>query len=343
MDTQKVPMKYNHLGKSGIKVSTIGLGFMDIQDQNLITQLVKTAWENGVNFFDNAEFYGQGKVETFFGNALKELKIPREDIVISTKIFWGGQGVNRVGLSRKHIIEGATNSLKRLQLDYVDIIMAHRFDSETPLEEICRAFDWLIRHGKALYWGTSEWPAKKLWEAIGICEKLGLVKPIADQCEYSMLNREKMEVEYIDLFDEVGFGTTVWSPLCGGILTGKYNKEVPQDSRYATAWYKSAYDKWLGPQNIENTRVMLNGLEAIAKELGCSMAQLALAWVIKNKDVSTALIGSSKVSQLEENLKALQFVDKITPDIAEKIEEVLKNRPDPGMNTRTFAKNPYRR
>jgi len=339
-------MEYRYLGKTGLKVSVISYGFMTIGDQNLMTQLVKTAWESGVNFFDNAEFYLQGTVETLFGNTIKELKIPREDLVISTKIFWGGQGVNRVGLSRKHIIEGAFASLKRLQLDYVDIIYCHRPDFETPLEETCRAFDWLIRKGKAHYWGTSEWPAKRILEAIGICERLGLHKPVVEQCAYSLLERDKMENDYIELLDQHGLGTTVFSPLARGILAGRYNKEIPADSRYAkisNSKFRFIMDKWLAPENIEETRTKCLQLEEIAKEIGCTLPQLALAWVIKNKDVSTAIMGGSKVEQVEQNLQAINFVEKITPEIEERLEKIVESKPHPGTDFKTWSDRKSRR
>lgn len=317
---------------------------MDIYEQEKITAVVKAAWDAGINFFDNAEFYGKGKVETLFGNAFKELNIPRENAVISTKVFWSNStSVNGCGLSRKHIIEGANASLKRLQLEYVDLIFAHRYDEETPLEETCRAFHYLIEQGKALYWGTSEWPVKKIWEAIGICKRLGLHEPIIEQPQYNMMERTKMEKDYIELFDEHGMGTTVWSPLAGGILTGKYNDEIPKDSRFVTAWFGFMYEPWLGEKNIEKTRTTLKALAQIAKEIGCTQAQLALAWVVKNKDVSTCLIGSTKIAQLEENLKALEFVPKITSEVEKKINEVMGNQPKLEDNMRTHKPNPPRR
>lgn len=342
-------MEYRHLGKTGLKVSAISLGFMITFEQEAITSIVKAAYDAGINFFDNAEYYGfpeNGKVESLFGNALKELKIPRENIVVSTKIFWGNaKNPNGVGLSRKHVIEGTRASLKRLQLDYVDLILAHRFDPETPLEETCRAFSWLVDQGLALYWGTSMWPAKKIAEAIGICKALNLHCPVVEQPEYSMLVRDKIESEYVDLFDQYGIGTTVWGPLCSGILTGKYNKEVPKDSRYETIdpMWKPFFEKYLGKDTIDNTRKMMLELEKIAGELGCTQAQLALAWVIKNKDVSTALLGATKISQLEENLKALQFVDKITTEVEEKISKVLNNTPQGEIDFRSWKPKQPRR
>jgi len=344
MESIKPKMQYRQLGKSGLKVSVLSYGLMGIKDQNLANQLVRKAYEGGVNYFDTAERYRDGEVEILLGNALKELKAPREDLVISTKVYWGGKGVNRIGLSRKHVIEGTLASLKRLQLDYVDILFAHREDDETPLEETCRAFDWLVKNGKTLYWGTSEWPAKKIWEAFGICEKYNLEKPIVEQCEYSMITRQKMENDYVELFEKYGLGTTVWSPLCGGILAGRYNKDVPEDSRYAVEpAAKQFYAKWLSPENIGKTREKCLKIEQIAKELAGSMAQLAIAWVIKNKDTSTALLGASKVSQVEDNFGALTLLEKISPEIEEKLEAILGTRPETGLNPKTWQPKPVRR
>lgn len=343
---KQTKMQYRSLGKaSGLRVSVISLGFMGESDQDKINELVKRAYEAGVNFFDNAEAYGYGKVEVLIGNAIKNLGVPREDLVISTKIFWGGEGPNRKGLSKKHLVEGTNASLKRLQLDYVDLLLAHRPDFDIPLEETCRGFDYLVKSGKTLHWGTSQWPAKRIWQAIAICEKYKLEKPIVEQCEYNMLIREKMENDYVELFDEYGMGTTVYSPLCGGILAGRYNRGIPEDSRWETMppMFKFVYHRWLAPENIEKTREMCLKFEEFAKELGATMAQLALAWVIKNNDVSTALMGASKLSQLEDSLGALDLLDKLTPEVLERLENLLGTRPTPPEDPRTWKFRPHRR
>lgn len=348
METSKKPqMEYRHLGASGLKVSAISYGCMDLNNQEQLNEIVAKAFEYGINFFDCAETYGnpRGTIEIALGNALKALKVDREDLVISSKIFWGGDApqVNRRGLSRKHLIEGAKASLKRMQLDYLDIIFAHRYDPHTPMEEICRAFDWLVRHRYALYWGTSEWPAQKIEEALRMCDKFRLVKPVAEQPQYNMLERERFEKEYANLFKEYKFGSTIWSPLAGGVLTGKYNTEIPEDSRVQTSSFAFAVKKYVGPENVEKTRKLTTEIEKVAKDIGATSAQLALAWTLKNKDVSTAIIGSKKLSQLEDNIQALQVVSKITPEVEERIEKILNNQPEPMFDYRYMKKMESRR
>lgn len=343
METKTV-MPYRYLGPTGIKVSAISYGCMDIRDQAQLNELIQKAWQLGINFFDCAEVYGKprGQVEELLGEALKTLKTDRENYVLTTKVFWGGDSVNQKGLSRKHVIEGVKRSLKRLQTSYVDVIFAHRFDTFTPIEETCRAFDWCVRKGYALYWGTSEWPAEKIREAIDLCERFKLVKPVVEQPQYSMIYRERFEKEYASLFKEYRLGTTIWSPLAGGVLTGKYNMDIPVDSRAKVSPMAFALDRWLHPDKIENTRKIVSQVVEIAKEIGCSAAQLALAWAVKNKDVSTAIIGSTKIGQLEENVKALEFMDKITPEIEARLDSIL-GKPDPEQEMRTFQKLPGRR
>ena len=279
---------------------------------------MKICFEAGVNFFDTAEIYGMGQAETIMGNAFKELNFKREEIVVSTKIFKVGPGVNDTFLSRKHIVEAIHNSLKRLQLDYVDVVFCHRPDYETPLEETCRAMNWIIENNKAFYWGTSEWPADRISKAIEICERLNLHKPIVEQCQYNMLVRDRFENEYRRIFSESKYGTTIWSPQAGGILTGKYNEGViPEGSRFEN--HKKLLDptwqKYFGEGKREGTLKKLKGLGDIAKEAGFTQGQLALAWAIANGDVSTCILGFSNVSQVEENLKALELYYKWTPEL----------------------------
>ncbi len=352
MDTEK-KMEYRHLGATGLKVSVFGFGNWitsdDPSQQERTNELVKKAWSLGINYFDTAEMYGAGNAEILLGNAFKELKVPREDLVVSTKIFFGPQGgQNATGLSRKKIIESTNASLKRLQLDYVDIIFAHAYDYNTPVEETCRAFDYLINKGKAFYWGTSSWPAQRIMEAIIICEKKGLIKPIVEQCEYNMLNRQEVEKEYGPLFDGHGYGTTIYSPLAGGFLTGKYNDgNIPEDSRYANPWCADLnamnYEKYFESDKKEDLVQALNAIAGIAKELDCTQAQLSLAWAIANRDVSTAILGATKESQLEENVKAVEVIKKITPQIEERIRKILKNDPDQFTNYSSLMPYPPRR
>jgi len=330
-------MEYRYLGNSGLKVSRLGYGFMDFTEQSLLDDMLPRAYKAGINFFDCAEVYGDkirfGLVEELLGNSLKKLEVDREVLVVSTKLYWGGKTPNRVGLSRKHLVEGAKNSLKRLQLDYVDVIFAHRDDPNVPMEEIVRGFNQIIESGQAFYWATSEWSADRIMEAFTVCDRLGLVRPLADQCEYNMLRREKVEKEYEILFDKHNYGTTIWGPLAGGTLTGKYNEEVPEGSRMTqdTA-FKHYMERYLGDENVGEAREKLRAIADLSKETEMSMSQFALAWTLKNKDVSTAIIGSKKPAQFEENLKAMELVDNITPEIEAKLEKILNNRPDPGVD-----------
>jgi len=335
-------MQYRFLGDTGLRVSVLGYGFMDFTEQSLLDDMLPRAVKSGINFIDCAEFYGfkvkYGLVEELLGNSLKKLETDREDLVVTTKLCFGGTTPNKVGLSRKHLVEGTDASLSRMQLDYVDVIFAHRDDPNVPMEEIVRGFNQVIEDGKAFYWATSEWSAERIQEAYTVCDKLGLVKPIADQCEYSMFKRGKMEKEYVSLFEKHNYGTTVWSPLAGGLLTGKYNEEIPADTRMADEkTIQAYYSEYLGENTIGETRKKLRAIADVSKETGMSMAQFALAWVVKNEDVSTAIIGSKKPQQLEENLKAVELAKNITPEVEEKIEKILNNRPVRDFDWRTRA------
>ena len=322
-DTSK--MEYRYLGNSGLRVSVLSYGNASgHEDDKISVECIKTCLEQGINFFDTAEGYGQGKAEISLGKALKELNVPREKIVVTTKIFRGGPDPNDAFESRKHIIEGVKLSLKRLQLDYVDVVFCHRYDRQTPLEETCRAMNFVIDQGWAFYWGTSEWNADQIERAIKICEKLNLIPPIVEQCQYSMLERKKVDNEYRDLFKLYKLGTTIWSPLKGGILTGKYLNEIPEGTRLANReQMKSRYEK-----EKDDINPKLQKLKELAeKKVGCSLPQLAVAWVIANKDVSTCILGATKPSQLVENFKALEIYKKLTPEILTEIETILDNCP----------------
>ena len=308
-------MIYRYLGNTGLRVSVLSLGnWLNNEDDAQTLECTKAALNNGINFFDTAEIYGFGAAETTLGKALKELNVPREKIVVTTKIFRIGNDPNDSFLSRKHIVEGLNNSLKRLQLDYVDIVYCHRYDMKTPMLEVCTSMNWVINKGLALYWGTSEWTACQIMEAYDICEKLGLIKPVVEQCEYNMFRREKMEKEYRDLFKRYKMGTSIFSPLKCGILTGKYMNEIPEDSRAnskneRTKSMMERNDYFKNKKEIDNK---LTQLKAIAEnKLNCSLAQLAIAWVIGNPDVSTCILGASKGSQIEENVKAIEVLKKI--------------------------------
>ena len=275
------------------------------------------------------------------GKAFKRLGVSRKDIVVSTKIYNCGKGVNDTMLSRKHIIEGTLASLKRLQLDYVDVIFAHRPDPVTPIEETCRAFNWLIEHGKALYWGTSKWSPEQSMEANLCCEKLGLIKPIVDQAEYNLIMRKEFEVDLVPLFDKLGYGTTIWSPLASGLLSGKYNDgKIPIDSRFSDKRIdkdiETTIKSWYTNEMGDRFYPCLKALGQVAKGVGCSQAQLALAWCIVNRDVSTCLMGASRVEQMAENLKCLDVVNKWSKEIEEKVEKAMQNQPTPPFNWRDW-------
>lgn len=321
-------MKYNNLGKAGIKVSEISFGswltFGNQLDTEGVKACLRTAFENGVNFFDNAEAYANGLSESLMGMAIKEYR--REDLVISTKIFWGGKGSNDTGISRKHLLEGIWNSLKRLQLDYVDLIFCHRPDPTTPIEETVFAMDYIIRNGLALYWGTSEWNAKQLEEAYKIADKRNLIAPSMEQPQYNMLVREKVEKEFKPLYEKYGLGLTTWSPLASGVLTGKYNEGIPENSRLAKfKGLKEDIERngLLSKENIEKVRK----LTKIANGLDATMAQLAIAWILKNPNVSTVITGASNPQQVKENIKASEIKEKLTDNVMQEIEKILNNNP----------------
>ncbi|OWZ07072.1 Voltage-gated potassium channel subunit beta [Phytophthora megakarya] len=325
-------MSYRFLGNSGLLVSKLSLGsWMGREDKHTVDawyDMMATAFKHGVNFFDNAESYGMGQAEEIMGGAIQKGIDngiwTREDLVITTKLFNGYKGVmecgpNDQGLGRKHIVEGTKASLERLQLDYVDVIYCHRQDPHTPIEETVRAMNFVIQQGKAFYWGTSEWLAKDIVEACQIADRLGLVRPIVEQSQYNIFVRNKVEYEYLDLYKKYKLGLTTWSPLAYGTLTGKYSGGSPEGSRFTTGHYKS------GPlaEGFEERVAMADQLKPIAESLGCSLAQMSIAWAAANENVSTVMVGASRPSQLEDNLKAVEFVSKITPEVKAKIDAVV--------------------
>ncbi|MBI4926716.1 MAG: aldo/keto reductase [Anaerolineae bacterium] len=321
-------MEYRRLGKAGIKVSALSLGawvtYGGQVGQEVADQCMAAAFEHGVNFFDNAEAYADGNAEIVMGNVIKKAGWRREDLVVSTKIFWGGKGPNNSGLSHKHIIEGVNNALKRLQMDYVDLVFCHRPDPNTPIEETVRAMDQVIKSGKAYYWGTSEWSAAEIVRADGLARQYGLTPPTMEQPQYNMFERARFEKEYDILYRELGYGTTIWSPLASGLLSGKYNNGIPEGSRATLAGYDWLREHVITPQRVEKVKQLV----PIAGDLGCSMAQLALAWCLKNPNVSTVITGASRAEQVHENMKALDVVVKLTPEIMETIDSVLGNNPN---------------
>lgn len=314
-------MQYRRLGKAGIKVSELSLGawinFGDQVDEKTTFAILRAAYEKGVNYFDNADTYANGKAEQVMGKAIQGL--PRETLVISSKVFFPTmQGVNGSGLSRKHIMESIHASLKNLNLEYLDLYFCHRFDPQTSVEEVVQTMDILVRQGKILYWGTSCWEPSHIVEAILFARHAHLIAPVVEQQRYSMLAREDVEVKLAPLCHEYGLGLTTFSPLYYGVLTGKYNDGIPQDSRLARedlAWIRER----VTPEMIAKVRA----LSPIAKELGLTSGQLALAWLLRRPEVSSVITGASRLEQLEENLCAADACQKLTPEVIDKIEQVL--------------------
>ena len=332
-------MEYRFLGRSGLQVSALSFGawvtFGEQVDENVAYRCMKEAYEAGVNFFDNAEAYANGQAEIIMGNILKKTGWKRSDLVLSTKIFWGGSGPNDRGLSRKHIFEGTHAALKRLQVDYVDLIFCHRPDLYTPIEETVWAMNLIIQQGKALYWGTSEWSAEQIRHAYEFALREHLIPPTMEQPEYNMFRREKVEKEFLNLYRDLGLGTTTWSPLASGILTGKYNNGIPQGSRLSLKgyeWLRARLESEEGKKRIEKTRK----LTQIADELGVTMAQMAIAWCLKNPHVSTVITGASSADQVKQNMKALDALPLLTDEIMEKIETILQNKPRPAVDLRNI-------
>ncbi len=321
-------MNYRRLGSTGLKLSELSLGawvtYGGQVGEEVALKCISAAYEAGVNFFDNAEAYAHGNAETVMGNVIKKLGWRRENIVVSSKVFWGGDGPNDKGLSRKHVYEACRNSLRRLQLDYLDLFFCHRPDPNTPIEETVRAMDNLITQGRILYWGTSEWSAADIMRAHALAREYGLTPPQMEQPQYNMLHRDRVEQEYLPLYREIGLGTTIWSPLASGLLTGKYRKGIPPGSRAALDGYQWLKDSIITPENNETVA----RLEPIAHDLGCTMAQLALAWCLKNSNVSTVITGASRPEQVVENMKAVEVVPKLDTEVIERIERVLENKPE---------------
>ncbi|TAJ18396.1 MAG: aldo/keto reductase [Planctomycetota bacterium] len=326
-------MLYRRLGRSGLKLSALSFGswvtFSQQLDDRAAGELMRQAYDAGVNFFDNAEAYANGESEAIMGRALKALAWRRDTYCVSSKVFWGGKLPTQKGLSRKHVVDCCHNALRRLQVDYLDLYFCHRPDLDTPLEETVRAMGDLVAQGKVLYWGTSEWRADEIAQAHGIARELGVAPPTMEQPEYNLFARRKVEREFERLYDSIGLGTTIWSPLASGVLTGKYEAGVPAGSRLALPEYKwlrdEALDSATGRANVAKARE----LAAVARELGCTLAQLSIAWCLANPRVSTVILGATKSAQLAENLQALDALPKLSREVLARIESIAANKPEP--------------
>ncbi|GAB5491052.1 MAG: aldo/keto reductase [Phototrophicaceae bacterium] len=328
-------MEYRRLGGSGLKVSALSYGaWVSFSTQLGVEgaqEIMTYCYDNGVNFFDNAEVYARGDAETIMGEVFKRTGWRRDSYIVSSKVFGGAVDnpkPTQRGLSRKHIFDACYQAMERLNVDYLDLYFCHRPDREVPMEEVVRAMTDLINQGKVMYWGTSEFTAQELMEAHSVARQYNLIPPTMEQPQYNMFHRERFEVEYNRLYSEIGLGTTIWSPLASGVLTGKYNDGIPDDSRMALesyGWLRDMLTSDEGQARLEKVREM----SKIADDLGATMAQLALAWTLKNPNVSTAITGATKVSQVEDNLKAVDLLEKLDDSVMETIEGILNNTPEP--------------
>lgn len=324
-------MLYRRLGHSGLQVSEFSLGswvtFAKQVDTTDAKVLMSAAYDAGVNFYDNAEGYEAGRSEIVMGHALRELGWGRDTFIVSSKVFWGGPKPTQRGLSKKHIHDAAHAALKRLQVDYLDLFFCHRPDLDTPIAETVRAMHDLITQGKVLYWGTSEWTAQQITEAHRAARDWNLTPPTMEQPQYNILERAKVEGDYAPLYDSVGLGTTIWSPLASGVLTGKYADGVTQDSRAALPGYEWLRTEIEGPAG-QAKLAKVKGLAKVASDAGLSLTHLALLWCLANPRVSTVILGASRLSQLQDNLAALEHRAKMTPEVMAAIDAVAANRPD---------------
>ena len=323
-------MQYRRLGKSGLQVSELSLGswvtFGKQVDQRDALDIMALAYERGINFFDNAEGYEAGVSETLMGEALAKLNWSRDSYIVSSKVFWGGDKPTQRGLSRKHVTDACHAALKRLQVEYLDLYFCHRPDIDTPIEETVRAMHDLVQQGKVLYWGTSEWSAQQLTEAWAVAKDLRITPPTMEQPQYNLFEREKIEGDYRPLYPLMGLGTTIWSPLASGILTGKYNKGIPAGSRLDLPGYEWLKEIWESEKGRERS-AQVEKLAGVAEEIGMPIHHMALLWCLANPNVSTVILGASKKAQLEDNLSALESRDKLTADVMAKIDAILGNKP----------------
>ena len=324
-------MEYRRMGKSGLQLSVLSFGswisFHKQIDDTKADELMGIAYDQGINFFDNAEVYALGESEKMMGRVLKNKAWDRTSYTVSSKVFWGWRGKqnkpNQSGLSRKHVMEACHEALQRLQLDYLDLYLCHRPDKGVPIEEVVWTMHNLIQQGKILYWGTSEWSGVEIMEAHRVAAQLGLIGPTVEQPQYHLLERNKMENEYLMIFKTVGMGTTIWSPLAAGLLSGKYNDGIPEGSRFAMTGFEWLKDRWVQERFVEKAKQ----LHTLSQELGVTMAQLSIGWCIKNPYVTTAILGATRKEQLLENLGALHASAKLSPDIMQRIDDIVQTKP----------------
>lgn len=324
-------MEYRKMGHTGLQLSVLSYGswvtFHKQVDDSLADELMGKAYDSGINFFDNAEVYALGESEKLMGRVLKRKQWDRTSYVISSKAYFGWRGKdnkpNQTGLSRKHLVEACHEALQRLQLDYLDLFFCHRPDTSVPIEEVVWTMNTLIQQGKILYWGTSQWSGAEIMEAHRVAQQYRLIGPAMEQPQYNMFERFKMEQDYLPVFQNVGLGTTIWSPLAAGFLTGKYNDGIPAGSRLAIEGFDWLKERWVQEEKIKKVKQ----LAELAQNMGVSLASLAIAWTIHNPNVTTAILGATKMQQLEENLKGLDVEKLITPEIINEIENILQNKP----------------
>ncbi len=323
-------MEYRRLGRSGLKVSEFSYGswvtFAKQVDIAPAKAMLTAAYEAGINFFDNAEGYEQGRSELVMGQAIQELGWTRDGFIVSSKVFWGGQKPTQRGLSATHVTDACHAALKRLRVDYLDLYFCHRPDIDTPVEETVRAMHNLVVQGKVLYWGTSEWSGQRITEAHAVAARWGLTPPTMEQPPYNLFERHKVEADFAPVYETFGLGTTIWSPLASGVLTGKYNDGVPKDSRMSLPGYEWLRDEWARPEGVAKL-AKVRQLAALAGKAGMPIPHLALLWCLSNPQVSTVILGASKVAQLTDNLGALANKAKMTPDVLAEIEGIMGNRP----------------
>ena len=315
-------MEYRRLGGSGLKISALSFGswvtFVNQLDKKSGIKCMDYAYENGVNFFDNAEAYANGESEKLMGEIIQKLNWKRDTFIVSSKVFWGGDKPTQLGLSKKHIHDACNAALKRLNVDYLDLYFCHRPDPETPIIETAYAMNDLLVQGKILYWGTSEWSAAEIDEAFKVCLNNSLRPPVMEQPQYNMLHRDRVENEYKNIFKKYNLGTTIWSPLASGLLTGKYNNGIPKESRFNVKgyeWLKDAAEK------VDFNKIKKLGL--IAKKINVSLAQLSIAWCLKNKNVSSVILGASSLQQLKENIDSINFIDNLDGEILREINSII--------------------